>query len=82
MNVITIKNHRYRGQFKKIGDEYNATERMFLRVAKALGWVAEVPAIVTAQPQPVVAAVIDLPAEEKPKRTRRTYKRRDLTAEE
>jgi hypothetical protein len=92
MNVITLKQHRYKGKLKAIGQEYDCADRMFRKVARALGWVAIVPPVVPLFEQPlVVQEVVNkiisgekiLAAE--PKETvkpKRTYRRRNLTAEE
>jgi hypothetical protein len=43
MNVITLKQHRYKGKQKNVGDEYEFKGRAERCLAKALGWVIEVP---------------------------------------
>jgi hypothetical protein len=93
MNVITLKQHRYRGQLKKVGQEYDCVGRMFRKVARALGWVAVVPPVSPIPEKPIVVQEVVnkiiagekiLAAEEAKETTKpkRTYRRRNLTAEE
>jgi hypothetical protein len=93
MNVITLKQHRYKGQLKKIGQEYDCVGRMFRRVARALGWIAAVPSISPIPEKPIVVHQLvnkiiageKILATEEAKETakpKRTYRRRNLTADE
>jgi hypothetical protein len=60
--VRTVKEHRYAGRRRQIGDVYDADAR-FLSMLRAMHYVE------TAE-------------EAEPPKRKRTYKRRDLTAEE
>jgi hypothetical protein len=43
MNVMTLKQHRYKGKLKNIGDEYDFIGRAQRKLAIALGWVIPAP---------------------------------------
>jgi hypothetical protein len=43
MNVMTLKQHRYKGKLKNIGDEYDFIGRTQRKLAIALGWVIPAP---------------------------------------
>jgi hypothetical protein len=43
MNVMTLKQHRYKGKLKNIGDEYEFIGRAERKLAIALGWVIPAP---------------------------------------
>jgi hypothetical protein len=55
MNVMTLKQHRYKGKLKNIGDEYEFIGRAERKIALALGWVMAAPKYV----EPEKSVVID-----------------------
>jgi hypothetical protein len=86
MNVITLKQHRYRGKLKTIGDEYDFIGRQERKIAFAMGWVAAIPPIVQVESEkPAHSYFAAAFKAEEPKETekpKRQYRRRNLTAEE
>ena len=86
MLVISIRPHRFRSRLRTPGDEYDIPSKAEFRLFKALGWIIKAPekvAPVVAAPvvevaQAFVDTVVGLAPVAKPKRT---YKRRDLSAQ-
>ncbi len=83
MNLVSIKNHRYAGKKRKVGDTYQVRNSSDATLMKALGWaVPEVTEKPSAPVKTVTAVKPSVDTTEEPVKPKRAYKRRDMTAEE
>jgi len=77
MQMTTLKAHRY-GKQRTIGEKYEAKSE-HVRLIKALGWAKETPPEPAPPAEPPRMTLAALAADET--KPRRTYRRRDLSAE-
>lgn len=78
IKMQSVKRHPWDGGFKAKGDQFHATDELQARTAIALGWAERVEEKKVLKADEPVKAKEEESKTEKP---RRTYTRRDMTAE-
>lgn len=78
IKMQSVKRHPWDGGFKANGDQFHATDELQARTAIALGWAERVEEKTVLKAEGPAKAKEEDPKTDKPKRT---YTRRDMTAE-